>query len=535
MRRGDDDPIVDYLFDLPHCQGYDLMQTPLIERKELLARIVRSAYPNNDEAIRYSDQMEGQGPSVLAHACRLAMEGVVSKRKDSGYIQARSPAWLKIKCLKRQEFVIGGYTQPTGSRVGFGALLLGYYDEKRLAYCGRVGTGFTNDTLRQLKAELSRRRTDLPPFDNPPTGADRRGVTWVLPELVGEVEFTEWTHEGLLRHPSFQGLREDKAPQQVVREKPGVHVNNDNNSPSKNRKRMSKRTKSPAAEDSIAIAGVTISHPDRMLFPEQGVTKRDLAKYYDTVADYILPHIVGRPLTLVRCPQGARGECFYQKHLTESAPNAVRGVPVQEKGKRSKYVVVDDLSGLISLVQIGVLEIHPWPATEEHLENPDRIIFDLDPGPGVEWADVIAAAREVRAELEQRKLQSFVRTSGGKGLHVVAPIQPRHSWDEVKEFSRAIAVSLTTRDPKRYVATMSKSKRKGKVFIDFFRNTRGATAVASYSSRARAGAPVAMPLRWEELGRTKSADQFTVVNTPRRLSSMKKDPWDSFFRLRQSL
>jgi bifunctional non-homologous end joining protein LigD len=271
------------------------------------------------------------------------------------------------------------------------------------------------------------------------------------------------------------------------------------------------------------------------LYPEPGLTKRDLAAYYESVADWILPHVAGRPLTLVRCPQGAGGECFYQKHVTESMPDVIRGVTVQEKGKRSQYVVVDDLVGLISLVQIGVLEFHPWPATEKNLDSPDRIIFDLDPGPGVKWNEVVTAAREVRAELESRKLRSFVRTSGGKGLHIIVPIAPKHSWDDVKEFSREIAEHLVERDPKRYLATMTKSKRSGKVFIDFFRNTRGATAVASYSTRARRGAPVCMPLRWEELGKTKSADQYTVMNTPRRLGSLGKDPWEGFFNLRQTL
>jgi bifunctional non-homologous end joining protein LigD len=544
VKRGNDDRIVYYLFDLPHCLGYNLTKTPLVERKELLARVVRAAFPNNDGRIRYSDHIAGQGQSVFAHACRLAMEGVVSKRAESGYSQSRMPTWQKTKCLKRQEFVIGGYTKPTGSRVGFGALLLGHYDDEgRLTYNGRVGTGFTNDTLKELSAQLRQRKVDEPPFDSPLSTAERRGVTWVRPELVGEVEFSEWTEDGQLRHPSFQGLREDKDPKLVVREEPGKPMP-DSNPSSKSKKRkavakqqVSRRTKSAAAEASgeVRIAGVTISHPDRMLYPEQGLTKRDLAAYYETVGDWILPHLSGRPLTLVRCPAGPGGQCFYQKHLTESLPDAVQGVTVPEKGKRSRYVMVNDLVGLISLVQIGVLEFHPWPATDKNLEAPDRIIFDLDPGPGVPWAAVIDTAREVRAELDGRKLRSFIRTSGGKGLHVVVPIEPKHTWDEVKEFSREIAVGLANRDPKRYVATTTKSKRRGKVFIDFFRNSRGATAVASYSTRARSGAPVSMPLRWEELGKTKSADQFTVVDTPRRLARRKKDPWDSFFKVRQNI
>jgi bifunctional non-homologous end joining protein LigD len=369
------------------------------------------------------------------------------------------------------------------------------------------------------------------------------------------VEFTEWTEEGLLRHPSFQGLREDKDPKQITREEPRKLQNGNPNGQvmakgalAKSRiRRTSGSTKSKIKSNGVdrstsagenvgvTVAGVNISHPDRVVYPEQGLTKRDLVEYYVAVADHILPHIAGRPLTLVRCPAGPGGECFYQKHVTESLPDAVHGVTVKEKGKKSQYVMVNDLVGLISLVQIGVLEFHPWPATEDNLEAPDRIIFDLDPGPGVKWLDVIAGAREVKEELETRKLKSFVRTSGGKGLHVVVPIAPKHPWDDVKEFAREVSVGLVVRDPKRYVATMTKSKRVGKVFIDFFRNGRGATAVASYSTRARRGAPVALPLRWEELGRTRSADQFTVVNVPKRLKSKKHDPWQGFFRLRQKL
>jgi bifunctional non-homologous end joining protein LigD len=448
--------------------------------------------------------------------------------------------------------VIGGYTKPTGARVGFGALLLGHYAGGQLMYSGKVGTGFTNDSLRQLAAELRKRRTDRSPFAKPPTGAEARSVIWVKPELVGEVEFTEWTADGALRHPSFQGLRADKDPRQIVREQPKSLGNQPDSAftmsspartqskrpkarPSSRRRTAPRSTSGNSAGESPTIAGVTITHPDRIVYPEQGFTKLDVAKYYETVADYILPHLAGRPLSLVRCPAGASGQCFYQKHVTESTPDAVHSVAVKEKGHAAKYVMIDDLAGLISLVQIGVLELHPWPATKESLESPDRMIFDLDPGPGVSWKDVIAAARDVRSELEARRLKSYVRTSGGKGLHVVVPLAPVHTWDEVKEFAHDVSLNLVNQQPNRYVATMTKSKRGGKVFIDYFRNGRGATAVASYSTRARAGAPVALPLRWEELGRTKSADQFNVVNTLRRLKSQKQDAWKEFFRIRQSL
>ncbi len=557
LKRGDDEDLVYYVFDLPHCQGYDLRKTPLGERKELLARLVRTGFPQSSGPVRFSDHIAGSGQSVLDHACQLGMEGIVCKRADSRYVEMRSSSWLKVKCLKRQEFVIGGYTKPTGSRVGFGALLLGYYERGKLHYCGKVGTGFTNDSLRELKAELSQRQTDLPPFENPPTGSERRGVTWVKPELVGEVAFTEWTGDGQLRHPSFQGLREDKSPKKVVREEPGKPpageevATNGRAAGAKAGVKMRKRKrggnpkgkggahgngdKGKPGSDAVTISGVTITHPDRVLYSKQGITKGELAAYYEAVAEHVLPHVVGRPLTLVRCPQGSGGPCFYQKHVTESMPDTVHGVSIREKGKSSQYVVVDDLVGLIALVQLGVLEFHPWPATAKELEKPDRIVFDLDPGPGVGWKRVIEAAREVRAELDRRGLESFVRTSGGKGLHVVVPIEPRSSWDEVKAFAKDVTMTLSDRAPNEYVAVMTKSKRPGKIFIDYLRNGRGATAIASYSTRAREGATVSMPLTWAELGRTKAADQFNITNTLRRLKTRKADPWKGFFKLRQSL
>lgn len=538
LKRGNANSLVYYVFDGPYLNGFNLQSTPLVERKQFLARLLLSGTPNNDGVLRYSDHIQGSGESVLTSACRHAMEGVVSKRADSPYEQRRSPTWLKVKCLKRQEFVIGGFTKPSGARVGFGALLLGYYEGDRLMYAGRVGTGFTNDTLRQLKAELKQRRADSPAFANPPTGAEARGVTWVRPELVGEVEFTEWTDEGLLRHPSFQGLREDKRPRQIYREEP-MTMPKTKSHPGKPTKSSagsaSTKLKAGARKADAVVAGVTITHPDRVLYPEQGVTKLDLAKYYEAVADWVLPYVTNRPLTLVRCPSGRAGACFYQKHMKDTLPDGLRSVTIQEKDKADEYVVVDDLAGLVSLVQMSVLEIHPWGARADQIEKPDLIVFDLDPGPGVEWDDIVTGARLLRKRLDGAKLNSFVRTSGGKGLHVVVPLKPGGSWEDVKEFARAFAQAVAHDDPRRYIATASKAKRKGKIFVDYLRNSRGATAIASYSTRARAGAPVAMPLDWKELSKVKSGDQYTVFNAVRRLGTLRKDPWESFFKLRQSL
>lgn len=283
------------------------------------------------------------------------------------------------------------------------------------------------------------------------------------------------------------------------------------------------------------VAGVTITHPQRIVFPAANVTKADLARYYEEVADWILPHIVGRPLTLVRCPSGQGGKCFYQKHLGDSLPDAVRGVTIKEKEGTDEYLVIDDLEGLISLVQLGVLEIHPWPAREDNVERPDRLVFDLDPGDGVAWGDIRQAASDVRDCLETLGLQSFLRASGGKGLHVVAPIDRRSTWDETKEFAHGVAELMVRAAPDRYVANMSKAKRRGKVFVDYLRNQRGATAVASYSTRARAAVGVATPLAWGELAKLDAADAYGVANVPGRLRALRTDPWKGFLAVRQSI
>jgi bifunctional non-homologous end joining protein LigD len=545
MKRGDDESLVEYLFDVPHCEGYDLTQVPLVERKEVLARLILSANPKNEGAFRYSDHIQGQGESVLANACRGKMEGIIAKRADSAYQQYRTASWLKVKCLKQQEFVIAGYTKPAGSRIGFGALLLGYYDEGDFYYAGRVGTGFTTQSLRELTAELKQRRIDSSLFKNTLSTSERRGVTWVKPELVAEVEFTEWTSDGRLRHPSFLGLREDKAPTQVVREieKPTSALERASSNESANGKMKSKkssgtklhRSGSRNSKNGVVVAGVPLSNPDRILYPEHGFTKQRLAEYYVRIADWILPHVVDRPLTLVRCPEGYKGECFFQKHLTGSLPDAVRGVMVPVKGKREEYVAVDDIAGVVALVQMGVLEIHPWPAREDQLEKPDRIVFDLDPGEGVEWNAVVGGAKETRDRLESVGLTSYLRTSGGKGLHVVVPLARRNTWEELKQFAKSVADTMTREAPDRYLATMSKAKRRGKVFVDYLRNQRGATAIASFSTRARAGAPVAVPLAWNELSTRIKPDMYNIENLPNRLDKLAADPWEDFFSSRQSI
>jgi bifunctional non-homologous end joining protein LigD len=520
-----------YLFDLPHCNGYDLTRTPLLERKHLLQALMARMAPVR-ASVRFSDHIKSNGKEVYQHACRLAAEGIVSKESTSGYEQQRSHRWLKTKCRKRQELVVGGWTEPAGSRTGFGALLLGYYAAGKLAYAGRVGSGFTASTLARLIGMLREIEQDDSPFHNTPVGAEARGVHWVRPALIAEVEFREWTKENILRQASFKGLREDKSPGEIGRESPapghgGIEAPGEAGRPAS--------FKGKRSAGDVVVAGVRISHPDKILYPEQGVTKRALADFYATIAAFILPHVMHRPLTLLRCPDGRQGGCFYQKHPGESLPDTLRTIPIREKDTTGEYIVIDDIKGLISLVQMGVLEIHPWGSSETDIEKPDILTFDLDPGPDIDWPEVIAGARLLRQRLAELGLAAFVKTSGGKGLHLVVPIQPRSGWAEAKGFAKAVAQDLARLHPDRFTAEMKKMKRQGKILIDYLRNDRGATTVAAYSTRAGAGGPVSTPIRWDELHQTITPDRYRIDNLPKRLAMLKNDPWQDYFKIRQGL
>jgi bifunctional non-homologous end joining protein LigD len=523
---------------------------PLIHRKNLLKRVLEGN--GKSRRLRYSDHFIGKGKEVYRQSCRFALEGIISKHIDSPYVQKRSRQWQKVKCLNRQEFVVGGYTDPAGSRTGIGALLVGTFENGRFIYAGRVGTGFGSNMLKTLRRKLEPLERKGSPFEDPPAGGWARQAHWVKPEMVVEVEFANWTEDGRLRAPSFKGIREDKAAPEVHREEavPGKgrpeeaytddDVSTDYMETAKVRREKS-RDVSPKAEarrkagGSAEIAGVRLTNPGKVLYPEQGITKLALAQFCERVARFAVPHIRGRPLTLVRCPQGSGADCFFQKHFTESLPDFTRAVSVREKGGSLPYIVVDDLPGVISLVQLGALEIHTWTCREDSLEQPDRMVFDLDPDKGVDWEHVIDAALAVRALLEELGLESFLKTTGGNGLHVVVPLTPRSSWEEVKTFSRGVAVTLVRTWPRKYVAIMSKEKRRGKIFIDYFRNGRGATYIAAYSTRSRPGAPVSTPLRWEELGPAIGPDHFNINNLPGHLERMGADPWEGFFRTRQYL
>jgi bifunctional non-homologous end joining protein LigD len=353
--------------------------------------------------------------------------------------------------------------------------------------------------------------------------------------LIAEVAFREWTKDNILRQATFKGLREDKAPREIVREAP---VSGLGPGPSSGVAGAAGRPPSPGGKRAgadVVVAGVRISHPDKILYPEQGVSKRALAEFYATIADFMLPHVIHRPLTLLRCPDGRQNECFYQKHPGGSIPAALRTIPIREKDATAPYIVIDDIKGLLALVQMGVLEIHPWGSSETDLEKPDILTFDLDPGPGVGWPEVIEGARLLRRRLEELGLTAFVKTSGGKGLHLVVPIQRRTGWQEAKAFAKAVALDMVRHRPGRFTTEMKKIKRQGKILIDYLRNDRGATTVAAYSTRAGAGAPVSTPIRWNELDRTVTADRYRIDNLPRRMAALKSDPWRDFFQVRQGI
>jgi bifunctional non-homologous end joining protein LigD len=450
---------------------------------------------------------------------------MVSKRVDAPYTAGRGRDWVKVKCSRRQELVIVGYTDATSRRGGFGALHLGIHQpDGTLRYAGKVGTGFSDASAARLVAQLEPLVVAKPKFAGAPRGAEARRSHWVRPELVAEVEFTEWTDDGTLRHPSFKGLRVDKAARDVVEERA---------EPAPVARTPAPRGK--AAPGDVVVAGVVISNPEKLLYPDVGLTKRDLALFYEAIGEWILPHVRNRPLTLVRCPNGWREKCFYQKSAAGSHP-ALDSVEVRTSDGPADYLVANSVAAVVATLQMGALELHPWGSTAAALDRVDRITFDLDPDDGLGWDVVVEAAVIVRTLLEKLDLVSFVKTTGGKGLHVVLPVEPTLGWDDVKGFCKTVADLLCRTFPDRFTPSITKSSRRGRIFIDYLRNAEGATAVAAYSLRARAQAPVSLPLGWDELKRTDVRfAHFNVGNVPRRLARLRRDPWKDFFAVRQSI
>ena len=502
-------PLTYYVFDLLEIDGRDLRPEPLRERKAVLRKLLKGS----PDAIRYSDEFIGDGNHVFAEACRLGLEGIVSKEADKPYVSRRSLSWVKTKCVGNEEFVIGGYRRSDKNDRPFASLLIGEFVGDELHYRGRVGTGFNAETLDDLSRRFARLRRKTSPFIDAPR-AISRDAEWVEPRLVAQIAFTERTRDGILRHPAYLGLRSDKPARQVQAQ---AVVS------------MGKNT------DPDDVAGVRLTNPERVLFSGAGLTKLDLAEYFLAVSSRMLPYAGNRPISLVRCPKGDTGPRFFQKHLKKGMPAALKPVTIIENdGNEAEYLMIDDAAGLVSIAQIGGLEIHPWGARVGNVDHPERLIFDLDPDPSVGFAGVRDAARDVRRLLQAADLESFALITGGKGIHVIAPLNGKQDWDTVKTFARGVAEKLAETEPDRFVATMSKAKRRGRIFIDWLRNERGATAVAPYSPRAKPEASVATPVAWTELSRIEAANAFTIPSVLQRIKR-KTDPWAGYQKLRQKI
>lgn len=515
--------LIYYAFDCLHCDGYDLTRAPLTDRKAVLQRLIDGQSPRSPQ-LRYSAHSRGRGHDLRARACTEHWEGIVSKLASAAYLPGRSTSWLKSKCRQGQELVIGGYTNPEGARAGFGSLLMGYYDHGELVYAGRVGAGFNTESLQRLGKRLQRAEIDQRPFHEWPSGISQRGVHWVRPELVAQIEFSNWTRDKLMRQGVFMGLREDKPAAAVRFETPARKPRGVKRAPDENGHARNSTNGQPE-----------LTNPQRVLFPDVGLTKQDLADYYAAVAEWMLPHLVDRPLSLVRCPDGVGGKCFFQKHPPQGLSDRVPRIELAEKQGTDTYLYVRDLAGVRSLVQFGALEIHCWNARIDDDLHPDRLVFDLDPGDDVAWNEVVAAARGLRVILEELNLVSFLKTTGGKGLHVVVPMQRRRPWSEIKAFARGVAEAMTTAAPDHYTTNLAKRARTGKVFIDYLRNERGATSVAPYSTRARATAPVSLPIAWDALSRLEGPGQYPLLTVLRLLKRRRIDPWAEMFITKQSI
>ena len=588
FQEGASHPLSYFCFDLLHINGRDPRNLSLRERKSLLAELLASS---GSTVLQFSEHLETNGEVIFRKACELHAEGIVSKRASAKYSSGRSGDWLKCKCLHEQEFVIGGYTLPgaghTGMR-GVGALLLGYYKDGRLVYAGRTGTGFTQQTHKLLRDKLEALMQTSTPFDGPPAEA-RRGARWVKPSLVAQVRFATWTADSLVRQAAFLGLREDKPAAEVTREEsaptpksskpPQTRAPHLSKAPPSKSVSLVDATKArvphplqshrdpgsplalrvgsgidnpPAAKHAShairprAVAAklapaeehppVRLTHPTKVLDPESGLTKQALADYYWAVAARMLPHIAGRPLSLVRCPEGSAKPCFFQKHLNSMLPPGIGSVNVPDKktGEIEPYITLDTAEALAGLAQLGVLEIHPWGSSNNDLEHPDRLIFDLDPDESLAWPTVTEAAAEVRARLKKLGLASFLKTTGGKGLHVVVPIEPGLDWPAAKDFAHRFVLAMEKTNPKLYLTKMTKSARAGRIYLDYLRNERGATAVAPYSPRARAGASVSMPLAWSDLD-APQRPVFRVADFAEWRARLSKDPWKSLPTTHQTI
>ena len=512
-----DDAITYYLFDLPFLGGQDLRQVALQGRRDTLRQLLER---DESGVLKFSADFDEPVQSLLDSACRLELEGLIGKRADSPYSGRRSPDWVKLKCKQRQEFVVVGYTDPKGSRSGFGALLLALHDDDsgQLRYAGKVGTGFSTATLASIHARLKPLQIAKPALAKPPTGAEARGVHWLQPQLLAEVAYAQMTRDGIVRHSVFHGLRDDKAATAIDLERA---------MPTQTVPKRNKQAKAPEN-----LGELRLTHPDRVIDATTGVTKREVAEYYASVSQWILPQLKQRPVALVRAPDGLAGELFFQKNAGQlHIPNVI-SYEKAEAGQAA--MVINRPDTLLGAVQMNMLELHTWNATDKDFDKPDRFVLDLDPDPALPWKAMLEATQLTLTLLDELGLKVFLKTSGGKGIHLVVPLTRRSGWDEVKDFSHAIVDYLAKLFPDRLSAVSGPKNRVGRIFIDYLRNGKGATTACAYSLRAREGLPVSVPIWREELAHIKAANQWNIANLHERLAEV-DDPWAEMGKVRQSI
>ncbi|MFV9657583.1 DNA ligase D [Pseudomonas sp. NY15366] len=510
--------LIYYLFDAPFLNGEDMREVPVETRRAQLKTALGST---RRSPLRFSEAFTAHHRDIVESACAMSLEGVIGKRSGSLYVSRRSADWIKLKCRLRQEFVIVGYTKPQGSRSGFGALLLAVNEAGGLRYAGRVGTGFGEASLKALHEQLRKLGRDESPLERKLTAAQARGVSWVEPQLVGEVEFAEWTREGIVRQASFIALRSDKPAAQIVREHPRT--------PGAAAEKQTKKAESSRKSSTKpVVAGVPISNPQRVIDPESGTTKLQLAQFYADIAEWLLPYLRKRPVSLVRAPDGVAGEQFFQKHAERLAiPNIKHLDPKLDPG-HARLMEIDSVPALVGAAQMGCIEFHRWGATSERIETPDHFVLDLDPDPALPWRSMLEATRLTLSVLDELGLQAFLKTSGGKGMHIIVPLARHADWDTVKGFAKALAQFMARQLPERFTATSGPKNRVGKIFIDYLRNGRGASTVSAYSARTRPGLPVSVPIARDELDGLRSAQQWTVANLQQRLDGLRQDPWTGY-------
>ena len=538
FEKNEKHPLTFFVFDLLHMNGRNTRGLPLRERKQLLHGFI----DGEGHEVRMSDDLSGDGAQIFHAACELHAEGIISKRADGEYSSGRSTQWVKSKCVHEQEFVVGGWVDLSNGSRGVGSLLLGYYDDRgKLIYAGRTGTGFTQKIHIMLRDKLDAIEQKTMPFAAI-NAEGRRGAHWVKPELVVQVRFATWTSDQQVRQASYQGLREDKAAKEVRREMgPPSAKYKATKTEVADLKASEEETTKTAAKKAAApkqtpLPAMRLTHPDKVVDPESGITKQQLAEYLWSVSTNMLPHIADRPLSLVRCPEGSSKQCFYQKHVNHMLPKGVGSVMVSDKkgGEPEPYITLNSAEALTGLAQMSVLEIHPWGSCNDDLEHPNRIIIDLDPDESLPWSKVCEAALEVRSILDAMKLTSFIKTTGGKGLHVVFPLTPEHDFATMKVWAHGFVQAMERANPALYLSKMTKAARTGKIYLDYLRNERGATAVAPYSMRSRLGLPVSMPLEWKELTGTQRP-RFTIANATEWLHRLSNDPWKKLLTTRQQL